>query len=162
MEIILNRHRKRKDTYDKLQKTVIFFVAQPKSIIDLKYIEYTNCYYIHSIDDRTFFIFKNVTTLKELIELCNILVYDDVFIIQDKIEEFVICEEYLNVNDIISKRYNVDTFKLLKSEIIELTQQETIFHDIKGSIIKVMNRTEVDVFRDISWTNYDKVYKFLL
>lgn len=157
MEIILNRHRKRKDTYDSLHKTVIF----SKRLFDSKDIIHT--YYAYIIEDRTFLIFRNVTTLKELVELCNILAeYDSVFIIQDKLAEFIICEEYLNVNDIICKRYHVDTFNLLKSEVIELTQRENIFQEIKGRLTKVVNGIEIDVLKDISWTNYENVHKFLL
>lgn len=150
MNVILEQHNLRKERDIPFNGTIIFVLRNfnPDISSDL----------VYQIQDVTLLFFFKITSLKQLVNTCTkIPIYEDIFFIDDRIEEFIISEEYIRVIDEINKKYNIDGYKMTKSEIVEKVNNKNIFNEIKGKL-----SYKNIVLDDISWLNFENIHKLIL
>lgn len=149
MNVILEQHQLRKLNDITLNTTVVF-VSQTNENDD------HNANFVYRIRDIELLFFTNIKTLKDLLKTIQGLKYSEIFFVDDRIEEFIISEEYIRVIEKIKKEYNIDASKMTRNEVIDRTNNKDIFTEIKGKL-----ECNGKVIENISWINYDILRAFI-
>lgn len=149
MNVILEHHSSRKNKDIPLNCIIILELESSPDQI-------SNADLVYKIQNTQLVFFSNLNSLKQLLKRSRDLNFQEIFFIEDKLEEFIISEEYIRVTDAINKEYNIDCSQMTKSEIIEKTGNKEIFNQIKGTLFS--NNKSIT---NLTWLNYEGLSRFI-